>query len=389
MNVGVYFPNVPPEIGGGYTFENEVLGSLLSLAHESRHCFTLFSDTAIQKIAPANTIPPIKNEIIPRPTVIKRFFGVTPKISNFESLVLKNKIEMMIYSNAFYCNPTINVPYITFVWDLQHRLQPWFPEVSAKGEWERRESYFKNALQRATYIVTGTKTGQKEISLFYGIPENRIKILPHPTPEFKIKNSESDNTGNIPKKYGISKQYLLYPAQFWPHKNHVNCLLALKMIKEQHSLPLSLVLVGSDAGNMSYIKKRTIELELSDDVHFLGFISRSDLISLYRDAFALLYLSFFGPENLPPLEAFALQCPVLASRVSGSEEQLGDAALLVDPKDPEDIAKAIVKLYDDKELRSQLIWKGYSRAHQWSGKEFIRGLFTFIDDFECIRRCWE
>ncbi len=52
-------------------------------------------------------------------------------------------------------------------------------------------------------------------------------------------------------------------------------------------------------------------------------------------------MTFFGPENLPPLEAFALKCPVIASNVSGSEEQLGDAAILVNPVNPEEIAQAI------------------------------------------------
>jgi glycosyltransferase involved in cell wall biosynthesis len=80
---------------------------------------------------------------------------------------------------------------------------------------------------------------------------------------------------------------------------------------------------------------------------------------------------------------------VVAAKVSGSDEQLGDAAILVDPKYPEEIAQAILKLYDDEELRIQLIQKGYSRANQWMGKDFIRGLFSLLDDFEHIRKCWD
>ena len=233
------------------------------------------------------------------------------------------------------------------------------------------------------------KTGQEEISSFYGIPKEHIKIIPHPTPDFALNGNENNKADYDPKKFGIKTKYLIYPAQFWSHKNHANILYALKIIKEKYRIPLSIIFTGSDKGNFSHIQKMTIDLQLSEDVLFLGFISRADLISLYQNAFALLYPTFFGPENLPPLEAFALGCPVIASKISGADEQLGDAALLVDPKSPEQIANAIFTLYSSPDLRKTLIERGLKRAQQWTGKDFVRSLFSILDDFEAIRRCWE
>jgi glycosyltransferase involved in cell wall biosynthesis len=134
--------------------------------------------------------------------------------------------------------------------------------------------------------------------------------------------------------------------------------------------------------------QRAEELNLSTQVHFLGFVPREDLLSLYHNAFALTYLTFFGPENLPPLEAFALGCPVIASNVSGAQEQLGNAALLVDPKDPNQIALAIKSLHEDISLRYTLIQRGLERAHRWTGKDYVKGVFSILDEFEPIRRCW-
>ena len=113
-----------------------------------------------------------------------------------------------------------------------------------------------------------------------------------------------------------------------------------------------------------------------------------DLVALYRGAFALAYVTFFGPENLPPLEAFALGCPVIASDVSGAREQLVDAALFVDPRNPAEIAAAIKQLHDDDNLRSSLIDKGRARAERWTATEFVRGVFAALDEFEPVRRCW-
>ena len=149
-----------------------------------------------------------------------------------------------------------------------------------------------------------------------------------------------------------------------------------------------LVFVGSDKGNQEYIKKLVAELQLSTQVHFLGFVPQSDLVSLYQHAFALVFTTFFGPDNLPPLEAFALGCPVIASNVAGAQEQLGDAALLVDPKDEKQIALAIKSLRDRPELRSTLVQRGLERASRWTGQDYIKGVFSILDELERVRRCW-
>ena len=219
------------------------------------------------------------------------------------------------------------------------------------------------------------------------MPAERIRILPHPTPRFALEAPDGDDH-QVLAGYGLQPGYVFYPAQFWPHKNHANLLLALALLRDKYALSLHVVFVGSDKGNEEYIRRLTEKLGLGAQVHFLGFVSQRELVALYRGAFALTYLSFFGPENLPPLEAFGLGCPVIGASVAGSLEQLGDAALLVDPKDVEKIAAAIKRLHDDSELSRELVARGRERALQRSGVQFVRGIFSFLDEFEQIRRCW-
>jgi len=402
MNVGIYFSNNPSDVGGVYTFEREILFSIISLAQESNHNFLIFSQESIKKKFYLTQTKCIKNILIPSPNIFEQlitffiynFYPMSPflrrlysKISTIEKCIRENKIEIMVFCNPIH--EPLDIPYITIVWDLQHRLQPWFPEVSEKGLWYGREIRYIQILQRATYIIAGTKAGKEEIANFYGISKERIKILPHPTPYFALKGNENRKNNDIYNKFEMTTKYLIYPAQFWSHKNHANILSALKLVREKYKVPLSIVFVGSDKGNLSYIQKMIVDLHLSDGVHILGFVSRDDLECLYRNAFALLYLSFFGPENLPPLEAFALGCPVIASNVSGAEEQLGNAALLVDPKNPEKIAETIFNLYNSLDLRKTLIENGSERAKSWTGNDFARGLFSILNEFETVRRCWE
>jgi glycosyltransferase involved in cell wall biosynthesis len=277
-----------------------------------------------------------------------------------------------------------NFPYVSVVWDLQHRLQPVFPEVGRAEEWAQRERYYSRVLRRAAFVVTGTAAGRSELQFFYQVPAQRIRMLPHPTPVF----AEGEGGADIARTYGLPPQYLFYPAQFWPHKNHVGLLLALRLLRERHGLALALALAGSDAGNAGHVRDKVKALGLEGQVHFLGFVPRQDLIGLYRAASALAYVSFFGPENLPPLEAFALGCPVVAARVAGAEEQLGDAAVLVDPTSPDEIARALHAVHTDAELRRRLVAQGAARAARFTGRDFAVGLLGIFDELESQRRCW-
>ncbi|WP_435184078.1 glycosyltransferase family 4 protein [Cylindrospermopsis raciborskii G7] len=404
MRVSLYISNQLPEAGGGYTFESQLLEMILKLSTESHHQFVIYTweQKVIDQILASglecvSLYRPFKERV--KSKITRTSEAIYRKVkhprSKFEiedwlqkhiltSLKI-NRIDIVL--SLVPGTLTVNYPYIMPVWDLQHRLQTYFPEVSINGEWENREKSYLNIIRRATYIVTGTNIGKTEIEKFYQVPSERIKVIPFFSPQL-IVNTDSQ-AHDVLRKYNIPHQYLFYPAQFWSHKNHVNLLLAIKILKEKDNLEFPLVLVGSDKGNVSYVKGKVKELNLSKQVYFLGFVPQKDMASLYINAFALTFVSFFGPDNLPPLEAMALNCPVIASKVSGSEEQLGNSALLVNPKEPQEIANAIKSLWHDSTLRQNLIRKGKDRAFQWTARDYVQSLFCLLDQFEPIRRCWQ
>lgn len=404
MKVGIFIGELP-ESGGVYTFESEIIRSLVNFGAESGHTFILLSWNktppseipSVQHIQFISLYPTFKERV--RSKLYRIRINLLKKLRNsninftvedwykevFVSSIVRSEIDIT-WSFTPGCL-TMDIPYITTVLDLQHRLQPYFPEVSTEGQWNKREQLYATNLRRAAFIITGTEVGKTEIERFYQVPAERIKILPFPTPQFALHALQS-NEKQILAKYNIPENYLFYPAQFWPHKNHVNLLLAVKWLRDKHNLIFPLVLVGSNKGNQPYIKQLVTEFNLSEQVYFLGFVSQEDLISLYRNAFILTFVTFFGPDNLPPLEAFALGCPVVASEVSGAKEQLGDAALLVEPKNPEQIALAIKSLWDNRILRQTLVERGLARASKWTGQDYVKGVFAILDEFETIRCCW-
>ena len=164
--------------------------------------------------------------------------------------------------------------------------------------------------------------------------------------------------------------------------------MALKHLRTDCGLNFELVLTGGDKGNQKFIKSIVKRLGLEEAVHILGFVSQQELISLYRGAFALSYVTYFGPENLPPLEAFVCGCPVVASNVSGAKEQYGEAALLVNPNEPEEISHMIKYLYDNPDIRQALIEKGYQRAKKFTSMDYVKQVKQLFDKFSLVRRNW-
>ena len=397
MHVGIHIHEYVPTSGGGYTFQRDILKASIDLAPQSGHRFSVLAYPSNELLKSKDAFGSVEFIPIEQPAaqpvrqsgMLDRFKRKDDLPANIESLspldftIKKYGIEFVWFVTPAY--ELTDIPYIATVWDLQHRLQPWFPEVGRLTEWNGRESYIATFLRRATYIIGANKTGCKEISQFYQIPETRVIGLSHPTPALSPVSAR-EMQGTL-TKYGLEPGYLFYPAQFWAHKNHANLLHAVKILKERYGMTPEVVFVGSDKGNLPYLKNLAASLRIETQVHFLGFVSDVEITALYKNALALVYLSFFGPENLPPLEAFSVGCPVIASRVSGASEQLGDAALLVSPVDSEEIARAI-QLMQDANQRRSLIDRGFARVEKATSTEYVRKVFSLLDEFQLVRRAW-
>ncbi|SHN82447.1 glycosyltransferase family 4 protein [Bradyrhizobium erythrophlei] len=393
MHVGAVIAGFDPQSGGGHTFEQEVLWALKDAASSSAHRFTV--------LAPSAAGEPLKQALsgslgvadVPQRTgrIRSMLFREIEAVrahwrrpSDLDRVARAEKIDFIWFLSAH--QQRTDLPYMTVVWDLQHRATPWFPEMSAGGVWDSREASHRWFLQRATKIVTGTDVGREQLKQFFQIPAENVLILPHPTPSYALAAAPFESASAV-ARLGLKQPFVLYPAQFWPHKNHANLLLAISELKRR-GREIHLALVGSDTGNRQFVADLAAREGISELVRFLGFVSREDLVALYREALALTYVSWCGPENMPPLEAFALGCPVIASQIPGANEQLGDAALMCEPGDPKGISEAVERLTSDGALRGRLAAAGLARAKRFTPSDYVAGAIGFLDQFAAIRRCW-
>ena len=398
MRVLLLGDGFPEEAGGGYTLFQDVLHELLRISEDCKHKFYLI-DHGLASLGgaefPANFTRIRISRSFRRRVAERLIYEVdrhfrnesrpAPYFQAEEKELIRYQIDCALSVQPGLWSRTL--PNIVTVFDLEHRRKSYFPELAANGEWEARERYYQKALPKAAAVIIGTEVGKRQVENLYGVDPAAIKVIPFPTPSFALKGAEAAPGFDLPA--GVTGEFLFYPAQFWAHKNHVRLLQALKILRDRGWVG-KLVCCGSDQGNLKFIQQRATELDIHQEVVFLGFVKRQELLALYRNALALTYVSYFGPDNLPPLEAFALGCPVIASAIEGAEETLGGAALYVNPDSASEIADAVLRLKKERGLRERLVAEGRTRALQSTAEGYVGQLIGLLDSlegrFECFRK---
>lgn len=286
-------------------------------------------------------------------------------------MLRKEKIDILLVTRQLVFIPNYGVKIVMPVHDLMHRYEPRFPEVVT--DFDRREIAAKCLASYGECIFVDSQLGKKQFRESYMRKHMRkphIYSLPFIAPETIERNKG--------KYIEVPKRYVFYPAQFWKHKNHINLVKAIKILKDSID-DIHLILTGSEKNNCYEVKKYIVDAGLEDNITILGFVDRENITYLYKHAVAMVMPSYFGPTNIPPLEAMALGCPVAVSNKYAMPEQVGNAGLLFNPDSPNEIAECIRRLWTDDALREEMKQRGYRRVNRWTKKQFEKRLLKIID----------
>jgi glycosyltransferase involved in cell wall biosynthesis len=230
--------------------------------------------------------------------------------------------------------------YIFTVLDLCHRDFPEFPEVRVFGEFEVRENMYKAILPKAYLTLVDSPELKERIQYRYGLDPDRVLAMPFQPSSLFQSNGHGSNGTVSP--YQLGAGYLFYPAQFWSHKGHRRLLQALMLLRKNTGDCPVCVFAGDGANLRDRLEQESVSLGLADRVRFLGFVPSDHLEPLYRNARALVMPTYFGPTNLPPLEAWTLGIPVIYPNHLRSHT--GDGAIYFEADSAESLAMAISQL---------------------------------------------
>ncbi|WP_448376389.1 glycosyltransferase family 4 protein [Fervidobacterium sp.] len=295
--------------------------------------------------------------------IVKLFTGLGPRnLSPIPDVVL-NEIELIISPVISLIPFFATKPYIVTIHDFQHMYYPEFFTIAERIA--RTILYLTGKF--ANLVVVESNSVKEDVIRFLKLTDEKIKILPSPPPSYISSRKLTDEVAlKIKEKYSLPERYLFYPAQFWYHKNHIKLLEALSIIREKFSVEIPLILVGSKKNNFINVMKKINDLRLQDLVRYLGYVSDEELPYLYKLAYALVVPTLFESISIPIWEAFFIGTPVLCSNVCGLPEQVGDAAILFDPNNAEEMADKIYLLWKKDELRYELSRKGKLRVENFT-----------------------
>lgn len=251
------------------------------------------------------------------------------------------------------------IPSIYHPWDLQHLH---LPQYFSAETITKRETEYRAFCAQAAIVVAATSWQKHDLMKQYGLPEEKVEVIaPAPVVEFYPVPTTAD-LENMKSKFALPARFVYYPAQTWPHKNHIGLLKTLARIREQHGLKITLVCSGKRNDHFPEIEKEIANLELQEQVRFLDYVSPLELQCLYRLCRAMVFPSLFEGFGMPVLEAFLVGTPTACSNVTSLPEQAGDAALIFDPRDTEDMAAAVFRLWSDDDLCRTLAARAQQRV---------------------------
>lgn len=257
-----------------------------------------------------------------------------------KDLLILNRIELLYYISPV--ERIIDIPYIVTHWDLGHKSMFAFPEVAMHGNYEGRERYHRIVLGKAFAIFVESEHSKAELIKYERINPERIFVVPiFPGKIIDLNVSDELQDEILTNLQLINKTFFFYPAQFWSHKNHYCLIRGFELLLRKYP-EAQLVLCGSDKGNLDYILNIINKLGLSENIHYLGFVTDEELYTFYKKSIAIVMPTFLGPTNMPLLEAYALGCPIICSSLTGHKELLGDYATYFDPKDYQELANKLI-----------------------------------------------
>ena len=311
-------------------------------------------------------------------------FSESEKIS-MENLIDHNSVDLVVYP-FWFDYPTTDRPFIIFYWDAAHRYLSFMPDIGPRNEMHV-ERVFIPALQKAFKIIVPNNAAIIELESLYkvGIAGSRYSVIPFSFSQ--NTNPDSEFELSVLGQLGVPESFLFMPAGFWPHKNHRVLIDAVRILN-QRGFRLNVVMTGPDRGNYNYIENLIKKFDLKEQFSYLGFVDREKLLTLYRNASAMVFASIVGPNNYPPIEAASLGCPVILSDLPGHREQMGESALYFDKFSPNDLADQIQLLTENDVLRGELIQKGKKLAKGLDPYKYFEQLETVFDEFKKYRLLW-
>ena len=252
-----------------------------------------------------------------------------------------------------------SVPSVYQPHDLQHLH---LPQHFTPRTRLAREVTYRAFCAEARTVVMMTRWGKTDITSKYGLPPTKVCVVPGASVLHAYAEPTQADIDAMRARIALPDEFAFFPAQTFPHKNHLILLEALAIARDRMGTTIRLVASGHQNEFFPRIAQRATELDLDSQIRFVGFVRPVELRALYRLARCMVFPSSFEGWGLPIVEAFHEGTPVACANTTSLPEVAGDAALLFPIDSPIAMAEQLVRLWRDDALRARLSALGRARA---------------------------
>jgi len=270
----------------------------------------------------------------------------------------------VFYSGDTYMSLKTKVPTVLVSHDIAYAHYPkHIPNLNLK--YYRR--FFPKFHQQAKKVIAVSNFTKEDITKQYDLDKDKV-VLGYNAQKEGLQILDSQRQQNIKNKFAEGKDYFLYLGSIHPRKNVESIIAAFESFKQHSSSDKKLLLVGRLAWNVSVFRQALNRSNYASDIVHLENLSNQDVTEITASAYAMVYVSLFEGFGLPILEAMHCEVPVICSNVSSMPEVAGNAAILVNPQNTDEIAEAMIELNANASLRNELIVKGRRQREKFNWK---------------------
>ncbi len=352
MRVGLEARSLSTLGGGVRTYTLEVIKRIL--AADQKNEYVIFYDD--KKFL--GTFPKVKEIVVPLLHPLFRLFWDWIQLP---LAIKKEKIEVMHYFKAALSPWKATKRQIVTIYDIIPLLYPETQTFIQRFYWKIQ---LPLAAKKSDLVITISENSKNDIVSRFDVPKEKVVVTPLAADErFQVMNNPQA-LRKVKEKYHLPEKFFLYLGTLEPRKNVPLVIKALAKLKKKDRIKL--VIAGKKGWKYQEIFDLVDKLGLKNDVVFTGFVAEKDLPALYNLAFAFIFPSLYEGFGLPPLEAMACGCPVIASNTSSLPEVVKDAGILINPQKEDELYEAMNKLLINLPLREDLKQKGLLRTKKFS-----------------------
>ena len=281
----------------------------------------------------------------------------------------------------FIVPPRIEGKIINTIHDLTFLL---YPETMSEANLKRITRDIEYSIKCSEKIVTISESSKKDLISKLHIPDQDIEVIyPGVDYEFYATTHTANDRARVRERYRLPNAYILYMGTLEPRKNIESIVKAFSLFREQSGQEMEqvkLVLAGKKGWMYESIFEQVKCLGLEDEVYFTDYVKEEDKPIIYSEAKLFVFPSLYEGFGIPPLEAMAASVPVIASNTSSLPEVMGDAGVMVEPKDVQAIASHMYDILNNDEYAKDLIEKGLQQAKKFNWDDSAQKLYELYQN---------